>query len=126
MNQCISCECELLNGDVPYMIEKALKPYNGFNSYSTVFEYAMCLKCMQGYQGDISDKSRQESKNTFALTTAQYQNLREASIKFIPYCSSSTDVGMLNLYVNNRNIYSAVPVCEDLVKQDIPLTVRQQ
>jgi len=73
--------------------------------------------------GDITDKSRQESKNIFSLTTAQYQNLKEAEIKFIPYCSRASEVGILNLYINNRNIYSAVPVCEDLVKQDIPLSV---
>lgn len=73
--------------------------------------------------GDITDKSRQESKNIFVLTHAQYQNLKEAEMRFIPYCSRASEVGMLNVYVNNRNIYSAVPVCEDLVKQDIPLSV---
>ncbi len=73
--------------------------------------------------GDITDKSRQESKNIFSLTRAQHQNLKEAKIKFIPYCTRASDVGLLNLYINNRNIYSAVPICEDIVKQDIPLSV---
>jgi hypothetical protein len=73
--------------------------------------------------GDITDKSRQESKNIFSLSNAQYQNLKESELKFIPYCSTASEVGILNVYVNNRNIYSAVPVCEDLVKQDIPLSV---
>jgi len=73
--------------------------------------------------GDITDKSRQESKNIFSLTNAQYQNLKEARLRFIPYCSKASEVGMLNVYINNRNIYGAVPVCEDLVQQDIPLTI---
>jgi hypothetical protein len=73
--------------------------------------------------GDITDKSRQESRNTFSLTGAQYKNIKQATIKFIPYCSRASEVGMLNVYINNRNIFSAVPVCEDLVKQDVPLSV---
>ncbi|MEP4095617.1 hypothetical protein [Reichenbachiella sp.] len=66
MDKCISCECNLLDGNVPYMIEKALKPYDGLRSYSTIFEYAMCMDCMTGYQSKISSQSMQSINEYFA------------------------------------------------------------
>jgi len=66
--------------------------------------------------GDITDVSKQESQNIFELTDAEYTNLDKASLKFIPYCSDARDVGLLSVFVNNRNVYSAVPVCDDPVK----------
>lgn len=66
--------------------------------------------------GDITDVSKQESQNIFELSDAGYTNLDKASLKFIPYCSNARDVGVLSVFVNNRNVYSAVPVCDDPVK----------
>lgn len=68
--------------------------------------------------GDITDISRQKSENTFTLTNEEYQNIEESVLKFIPYCSSEKNVGVLDVMINNRQIYSAVPVCDDLVKQE--------
>ncbi len=72
--------------------------------------------------GDITDLSRQESQNVFILTDTEYSNLEKAEIRFIPYCSTVTKVGILDVFVNNRNIFSAVPVCNDRYKQEIPLS----
>ncbi|MFH1642346.1 MAG: hypothetical protein ABIC04_05620 [Nanoarchaeota archaeon] len=73
--------------------------------------------------GDETDKSRQESRNVFSLTDTDYQNLESAELKLIPYCGSIGSVGVLNIEVNNHNIYSSVPVCDDLIKQDVPLGI---
>ncbi len=72
--------------------------------------------------GDITDLSRQESQNVFALTDTEYQNLEKTELRFIPYCSTVATVGVLDVLINNRNIFSAVPVCNDRYKQDIPLS----
>jgi len=72
--------------------------------------------------GDITDLSRQESQNVFTLTDTEYKNLEKAEIKFIPYCSSTAKVGVLDVLVNNRNIFSTVPVCNDRYKQEVPLS----
>jgi len=72
--------------------------------------------------GDITDLSRQESQNVFTLTDTEYQNLEKVEIRFIPYCSSIATVGVLDVFINNRNIFSAVPVCNDRYKQEIPLS----
>ena len=71
--------------------------------------------------GDITDVSRQKSQNVFTLTQTEYNNLEKATLKFIPYCSSTQEVGKLDVSVNNHNIFSAVPVCDDSYKQIIPL-----
>ena len=71
--------------------------------------------------GDITDVTRQKSQNVFALTQTEYNNLEEATLKFIPYCSQVSNVGILDISVNNHNIFSAVPVCDDPYKQVLPL-----
>ncbi|MBW2974925.1 hypothetical protein KY366_04370 [Candidatus Woesearchaeota archaeon] len=72
--------------------------------------------------GDITDLSRQESSNVFTLTDTEYQNLEKAEIKFVPYCITATKVGVLDLFINSRNIFSAVPVCNDRYTQEIPMS----
>jgi len=72
--------------------------------------------------GDLTDLSRQESQNVFTLTDTEYQNLEKVEIRFIPYCSTSATVGVLDVFMNNRNIFSAVPVCNDRYKQEVPLS----
>ena len=67
--------------------------------------------------GDVTDTTRQKSKNIFTLSSAEFQNLDDASIRFIPYCSDQSEVGILDLLINNRVVYSAVPVCDDPVDQ---------
>jgi hypothetical protein len=70
--------------------------------------------------GDITDRTKQESQNIFTLTESEHESLEEAEVQFVPYCSSESKVGVLDIFVNNRNIFSAVPVCEDPYKQVIP------
>ncbi|MGL1888870.1 MAG: hypothetical protein OCD76_20325 [Reichenbachiella sp.] len=57
ITNCIYCEKELLKANSPYVIEKALKPYDGYKSYSTIFEYAVCLPCADQMKSMISQKS---------------------------------------------------------------------
>ena len=56
--KCVSCECHLEDEIQGYIIEKAIKPYLGFKSYSTVFEYAMCFSCMETMKNELSEESR--------------------------------------------------------------------
>jgi hypothetical protein len=70
--------------------------------------------------GDITDRTKQESQNIFTLSNDEYENIKEAELQFVPYCSAESKVGILEIFVNNRNIFSAVPVCEDPYKQIIP------
>lgn len=58
IEKCVSCECNLLDPASDYLIEKALKTYTGFNAYSTIFEYAICMSCAADMQNKISPESR--------------------------------------------------------------------
>ena len=73
--------------------------------------------------GDITDKSRQESRNVFILTATELFNIEKADLRFVPYCKSEAKVGILDIFVNNRGVFSAVPVCEDAYRQPIPLGI---
>ncbi len=73
--------------------------------------------------GDETDKTRQESRNVFSLTETEYQNLESAELRFVPYCSIGGSIGILDIFVNNHNIFSAVPVCDDPIVQNIPVGV---
>ncbi|MBS3126516.1 hypothetical protein J4453_03700 [Candidatus Woesearchaeota archaeon] len=70
--------------------------------------------------GDITDTSRQESQNVFELTSTEFANLDKATLRFVAYCSSVRNVGKLDVSVNNRMVFSGVPVCDDPV-QPIPI-----
>ena len=63
--------------------------------------------------GNIVDKSNLESQSVFTLTGTEFFNLEQAELRFIPYCGNQ-DVGRLEVAVNNRNVYSSVPVCDDV------------
>ena len=70
--------------------------------------------------GDITDLSRQESQNVFTLTDTEYQNLEKAEIRFIPYCSSVANVGVLDVLINGINIFSGTPDCGLLNSYIVP------
>lgn len=73
--------------------------------------------------GDITDKSKQESRNVFTLTENELFNTESSELRFVPYCKSEEKVGVLDVFVNNREIFSAVPVCQDPYRQPIPVGI---
>lgn len=58
LERCIGCDSQLLNLNTDYLIEKAFKSYQGLESYSTIFEYAMCLTCVNRMHSTLSEESR--------------------------------------------------------------------
>ena len=70
--------------------------------------------------GDITDTSRQESANIFTISDAEFASIDKATLKFVPSCGGAGNVGMLNIYVNNKKLFSSVPVCDNQYKQGIP------
>lgn len=89
----------------------------GFRFWSTN-EYALANVKITA---DITDLSRQRSQNVFTLTTTEFNNLEKAFLKFIPYCGGITDAGVLEIEVNQYEIFSAAPICDDPYKQVVPL-----
>jgi len=54
---CVVCGKNLLEEGTHYVIEKAMKNYEGYDFSSTVFEYAMCMVCYQKMQEGMSEES---------------------------------------------------------------------
>ena len=67
--------------------------------------------------GDVTDLSGQEGQNTFIITNTEYLNMESAKLAFIPYCSGIQGVGKLTIQINNHNVFSAIPICDDPYQQ---------
>ncbi len=54
---CIECEKYLLDEGTEYLIEKAVKNYQGYDANDVVFDYAICLDCAENLRKEISKES---------------------------------------------------------------------
>ncbi len=70
--------------------------------------------------GDITDTSKQESMNIFTLSNSEFSSFDTATLKFIPYCGNVNELGTLDIFVNNKKLFSSVPVCDNAYRQSIP------
>ncbi len=59
---------------------------------------------------DITDISRQEARNTFYISTEEGERVDRALLKFNPECNIAS-VGLLDITLNGRSIFSGVPDC---------------
>ena len=73
--------------------------------------------------GDVTDLSGQEGQNAFNIPSEDYTNIDSASFNFIPYCGNLKSVGKLNIEINDRTIFSAIPVCDDSYHQSFDLNI---
>ncbi|MBU0536142.1 MAG: hypothetical protein KKE20_04200, partial [Nanoarchaeota archaeon] len=60
--------------------------------------------------GSITDKSSQESKVTFQVSSTEKNNLNRVFIKFFPECDVKK-VAPLQVFLNNNQLFSSVPDC---------------
>ncbi|MDP3766065.1 MAG: hypothetical protein Q8R04_06145 [Nanoarchaeota archaeon] len=70
--------------------------------------------------GDITDISKQESTNIFTLSDSEFSSMDKAILKFTPYCGNVNELGTLDIFINNKKLFSSVPVCDNAYKQSIP------
>lgn len=62
---CLNCNRFLLDGNTEYIIEKAVRRYNEFNTTDTIFEYAICMKCHSEIMSVYSESSLNNIQNYF-------------------------------------------------------------
>ncbi|MGM5484647.1 MAG: hypothetical protein ACQEP1_02125 [Nanobdellota archaeon] len=75
--------------------------------------------------GDITDLSKQDSKNTFFVSGSEANNVERAKLKFSPNCEQSR-VGKLQIKLNSRELYYGIPDCQMLNVIDFPPTYVEQ
>lgn len=74
--------------------------------------------------GDITDTSKQESTNIFTISESELSSMNRVELKFIPYCSNVNEVGTLDIFINNKKLFSSVPPCDDRpYSQSVPKNV---
>ncbi len=59
---------------------------------------------------DVTDLSATESELTFVVPKSEANNIDEARLRFVPECQPER-VGILDIELNNREIFSAIPDC---------------
>lgn len=55
--RCIECNKYLLDEETEYIIEKAVRNYQGYSAKDTVFDYALCMHCADRMRKEISKDS---------------------------------------------------------------------
>jgi len=71
---CVVCGKNLLEEGTHYVIEKAMKNYEGYEFSATVFEYAMCMDCYQKMQQGMSEESMQNIQRYYQDVAAKKGN----------------------------------------------------
>ena len=56
-DRCIECHKYLLEEGTEYLIEKAIRTYDGFEAKDVVFDYAICMDCADEMRKEISKDS---------------------------------------------------------------------
>jgi hypothetical protein len=68
--------------------------------------------------GEILDVRKQQAANSFSVTPLEHENIESGYLGFFPICNQE-DVGVLDITLNDKTIYSAVPVCESPTRHDL-------
>ncbi|MGB3467178.1 MAG: hypothetical protein WBA74_17990 [Cyclobacteriaceae bacterium] len=55
--KCSDCERSLLEPGVLYMVEKAIRQYDGYSAKDVIFECAICLGCAERIKDELSEES---------------------------------------------------------------------
>ncbi len=63
---------------------------------------------------DITDISKQTSKNLFLIQSSQLKNIKSSALRFIPECNEA-EVSALSIAINDKEIFSGVPDCKSPV-----------
>ena len=62
---CINCKMNLPESNTPYLIEKAVRGFDGEKVTATIFEYAVCVNCAQEMNLKLSKGSRERIESFF-------------------------------------------------------------
>ena len=71
---CNICGKYLLDNDVPYIVEKAIKNYDGHEFSSTIYEFAICQDCHGKMQQSMSKDSLQNLQGYYSSVMAAKGN----------------------------------------------------
>lgn len=68
--------------------------------------------------GEVTQRERQRSVNTFTISESEKEHLDNAFLDFYPICEQQ-EVGVLTITLNGKTIFAATPSCDSLNRQDL-------
>ncbi len=68
--------------------------------------------------GEILDVRKQQAANSFSVPEIEHENIESGYLGFYPVCDQN-EVGVLEITLNDKTVYSAVPVCDSPTRQDL-------
>ncbi|MBW2986176.1 hypothetical protein KY333_02285 [Candidatus Woesearchaeota archaeon] len=68
--------------------------------------------------GDVKDMSKLAGKISLPISQEEYNNFERAWMDFYPLCDQFK-VGVMDIYINKRNVFSGVPECDSLNRKDL-------
>lgn len=127
-DKCISCECNLLDDNVEYMIEKAFQSTNISGVNSTIFEYAMCFDCANQLRSQLSASSL-KNIDRFYANRADFESRRNKLLSN----DLNVDIWLNDCIINQRpyqvgeefQIYGQC-VGKDFIYADMPFMISGQ
>ncbi len=115
-NLAVRLPSDLLKGSNTLIIQAGSV---GFAFWKTSYYDLSNLKLV----ADITDISGKKSQSSFIISSTEHNNLETARLRFYVDCGDKADLGKLDVEVNNRNVYSQIPVCGDIVSQPISTNI---
>lgn len=117
---CVHCEANLIESGRPYVIEKAVKGFKNGVIYSTVFEYAMCIGCIDALRGELSEESRNNIEAFYTeridfksrmnhLSTRPPEEWLERCLISKKDIELSAECQLYGLCINDQMIYQEFP-----------------
>lgn len=124
--KCISCQEKLLESKQPYLIEKAVKGFDGERINATLYEYAVCLNCASQMNLKLSVSSRQRMEDFFQSNVdfeARLQHLKEVDDK-----EWLTECLVHHLPVNEEGECQLFGLCQgdQFIYKEFPYMIRME
>lgn len=66
----------------------------------------------------VEDKEASIAHNPFSLDASSFESLKEGKLKFFVSCEVN-NVGYLSVSLNNEQLYSSIPVCDDIIELNV-------
>ena len=121
-SNCINCDRYLLQDNVEYIIEKAIRRYHEYETSDVIFEYAMCMQCAEKMRAELSVESQQKVQQYIEnskLVSTRQQLIEQSNWKIDDWLGSCAIKGepvedqneyqIYGHFRGNKMVFSAMP-----------------
>lgn len=120
---CLVCNCNLLEEDTLYLVERAIKKYNALETSSVIFEYAMCMSCAMRMNEVLSEESKNKVEAYFAQHVNMHQRIADNKEqygtdvnKWVEHCmlkntheSETEEYQLYGMFSGNTMLFTEMP-----------------